>query len=86
MTDDLARRLDANLAQVEANMDAIDANLRLVKSARWRFLRNRRLVDRSWELLIANDRLLAQNRLLLLRRGSGIPPAACGRPPEQDRA
>ena len=69
---DLGQQVDANLTQTEANAGLIDGNLKMVKSARWRLLRNRRLIDRSWELLRANDRLIAQNNLLIMRRQQQI--------------
>jgi hypothetical protein len=70
--DDLAQQVEANIAQVEANHDVIDANLRLVKSARWRTIRNRRLLDRCWEMTRENTRLLSENNLLLARQQQQI--------------
>lgn len=66
--DDLGLQIEANLAQVGANHDVIGANLGLVKSAGWRVIRNRRLLDRCHRLVRANDLLLAENSRLLARR------------------
>jgi hypothetical protein len=70
--DDLGRQLEANIAWVLANHDAINANLKLVKASRWRGIRNRRLLDRCWELTRENTRLLMENNLLLARRQQQI--------------
>jgi hypothetical protein len=70
--DDLAAQVGANIAQVEANSAAVNDNLRLVESARWRVIRNRRLLDRCWELTRENARLLSENNLLLARQRQWI--------------
>lgn len=70
--DDLPQQIEANLIQVEANHEVIDTNLRLINSARWRVIRNRQLLDRCWELIREDTRLLSENNLLLARRQQRI--------------
>lgn len=55
---------EANLAQVDANRKAITANLNRIASARWRLIRNRRLLNRCHALNADNRRLLRWNELI----------------------
>jgi hypothetical protein len=68
----IAERVAANLGQAEANLawmdenrDGISLRLGLVKSAKWRLVRNARLLRQSRELLAENKRLLNENDRLL---------------------
>jgi hypothetical protein len=77
--DDIAERIEANLSQGEANLRQADVNsaeitsiLAVINSARWRRIRNRRLLNRchalangNRELARANESLLAENGRLL---------------------
>jgi hypothetical protein len=69
--DELAALIKANLDQAEANLDQIKvgwgviaANTALIKSARWRLIRNGRLLRRSRAVLDCNKRLLHANDLM----------------------
>lgn len=46
--------------QAERNIAEIDRNLDLVKRARWRIFRNHGLVNRNWDLIRYNSRIMCE--------------------------
>jgi hypothetical protein len=50
---------EAQAQQVKDNLARVQANIETVKAARWRLLRNRRLLDENWQLLRENRLVLS---------------------------
>lgn len=63
--DGFSTQIEANFAKMQADFAGIEGRLRVIKSAPWRLIRNRRLLTQNWAALRDNDRLRAENWLLL---------------------